>query len=295
MPDPMTGMMGLSAASSLIGAFGAKEASNKQADAARYATENTNANMIRALSLARENSERAVGSVDSAVGASRADISGGTHAAVGGFAPYMATGASFLEPLKQILTGGPDAQRVLESLPGFQFMQTQGQKGVTNQATSRGLSGNALREGASFATGLSKSYWSDLVGSLFKGVGIGQDATAKVGDITMKGAGMMADASMMGAGKIADVLASLGRTGADVLGSGSRTMAESITGMGNAQAAGTLGAAGQAQGGLNNITNFMMLDKLTGGKLFGATAPGGGGGVTGAIPFLNNPFNPQAA
>lgn len=148
--------------------------------------------------------------------------------------PFVNFGTDALSPLSKLITPGADQTSALEQTPGYQFALSQGEKGVTNQATMTGLSGNALREGGAFATGLAKNTWSDVVNKLMTAAGIGSSAAGGVGN----------QATMVG-----------GQIGAN------------ITGAGNAQAGADI-ATGNAIGGIgSNFVNTMLLDKLTGGKL----------------------------
>lgn len=147
--------------------------------------------------------------------------------------PFIDAGTKAAGTLTDLLTPGPNQTDTLSKLPGFQFASDWGQKAVSNQATTTGLGGNALAEGAKFATG--------LAGTQF--------------------------------GQYAQLLQSLTDTGArsagNVLGgsvSASKVMGDTTTGIGNAGAAGTLGvanaAAGGVSGGANSTVNALLLNKL---------------------------------
>lgn len=152
--------------------------------------------------------------------------------------PFVDFGTGALSPLSKLITPGPDQTAALESTPGYEFALSQGEKGITNQATMSGLSGNALRAGGSFASGLASQTWSDVVNKLMGAAGIGQSAAAGVGS----------NATAVG-----------GQIGANITGAGNATAGANI-------------ATGNAVGGIgSNISNMLMLNQLTGGKLFGAS------------------------
>jgi hypothetical protein len=166
--------------------------------------------------------------------------------------PFVDFGSSALSPLSKLITPGPDQTAALEQTPGYQFNLSQGEKGITNQATMTGLSGNALRAGSTFASGLASSTWSDVVNKLMSAAGLGQSAAAGVGG---------------------NAITTGGQIGAN------------ITGAGNAQAGANI-ATGNAIGGIgNNLSSLLTLNALSGGKLGASTgglwAPFGGSASTG--------------
>ncbi len=143
-------------------------------------------------------------------------------------APYANAGADVLPTLKSLLTPGPNQTSTLSQLPGFQFMQDWGQKGVTAQATTRGLGGNALAAGAQFGVGTAQNAWTSLADQLQKLVGTG--------------------ASAAGTG---------GTASAQTIGSFAPAMAQTQVGQGNV-------AAGAAQGVSGSLNNALLLGALTG-------------------------------
>jgi hypothetical protein len=157
--------------------------------------------------------------------------------------PFIDFGTSALSPLSKLITPGPDQTSTLEQTPGYQFALSQGEKGITNQATMTGLSGNALRAGSTFASGLAQQTWSDTANKLLSAAGIGQSAASGVGGQAVT-------------------------TGSQV--------GQNLIGAGNAQAGANI-ATGNAIGGVgNNLISSMLLNSLSGGKLFGAGGLWGG-------------------
>lgn len=167
--------------------------------------------------------------------------------------PFIQAGQSVLPTLQSLLTPGPNQTATLSQLPGFQFAQDWGQRGVSNQGTVTGLGGNTLTAGANFATGIAQQDWGTLVNQLQGLANTGASAAGAVGNQAVQ-------------------------TGQGI--------ASSTIGQGNAIAGGAVGAANSIGGGL---TTAALLSKLTGSgngmyaaatpSLFGgnAAAPFGGG------------------
>lgn len=167
--------------------------------------------------------------------------------------PFVQSGASALPTLSKLLTPGADMSSVLSQIPGFQFAQQYGQKAITNQATSRGLSGNALTAGADYATGSANSAYQGIVQALLSQAGIGGNAAAGV---------------------------------ANAAGTAGGQIGSSLIGAGNAQAAGATGAANAASGAANGFMNYSLLQSLL-QKNGGA---GGGTGIySGSTSAVGNP------
>lgn len=153
--------------------------------------------------------------------------------------PYVQAGQDILPILKSLITPGANMTATLSQIPGFQFAQDWGQKAVKNLGTTMGLGGNVLSAGADYATGKAMSTYMPLVNALQSYANMG--ATAASGGASM----------------------------------GSNT----LTGIGQASAAGTLGGANALatgiQGAGNAFLNYSLLSKLKG-------AGGGGDGVYGS-------------
>lgn len=83
--------------------------------------------------------------------------------------------------------GGNSAeqQAILQSLPGYQFTQTQGLKSVQNSAAARGLgeSGAALKGAANYSNGLAQSNYGTYANNLLSGAQLGENAAAQTGSI----------------------------------------------------------------------------------------------------------------
>lgn len=157
--------------------------------------------------------------------------------------PFVDYGKSAGDSLLKLLTPGPNQTEMLNQLPGFQFAQDWGQKAVKNLGSTLGFGGNTLKAGADYATGVAQQGFGTLAGLL-------QNLTAT------------------GAGAASSAFGNATATGAN--------MGATMTGIGNAQAAGTLGTANALAGGLtggaNSITNAMLFSRLLNGG-------SGGGGI----------------
>lgn len=143
--------------------------------------------------------------------------------------PFQQAGASVLPTLTKLLTPGADMSDVLSKIPGFEFAQKYGQKAITNQATSRGLSGNALTAGADYATGSANSAYTGILQALLGEAGIGGNAAAGVASAAGTAGGQIGGSTIAG---------------------------------GNAQAAGAVGAANALGGSVNSGINYQLLTSL---------------------------------
>lgn len=127
--------------------------------------------------------------------------------------------------------GSNAIQASLESLPGYQFARTQGLKATQNAAAARGLgvSGAAMKGAAKFATGLADQTYGDQVGRLQNVATMGQNAAAQTGSLATQNAG---------------------------------TISNNITGIGNAQAAGSIAAGNAASNVASTIGNLAMTNAI---------------------------------
>lgn len=99
------------------------------------------------------------------------------NTARGQLQPFIDAGKDALNPLQKLITPGQDMTKELEMMPGYRFVRDQGLKGVTNQATTRGLGGNAMREGANFAENFAlNNSWGPIVNALQNLVGTGANS-----------------------------------------------------------------------------------------------------------------------
>jgi hypothetical protein len=152
--------------------------------------------------------------------------------------PFIGAGTNLLPLLTKLLTPGPGMSDLLAQTPGFKFAQEYGQKAITNQASMRGLSGNALTAVADYATGAANQTYGTLLNALQGIINTG-----------VSGAGALAGGAINTGGQI----------GSNILG------------IGNAQAGANMAQAGAIGGLGNSITLATLLQRLGGGN---NTAPG---------------------
>lgn len=168
--------------------------------------------------------------------------------------PYMTAGLGGLEGVQDLLglgdgeLGGQGIQEYLSSLPGYQFVREQGLMSTQNAYAAKGLgsSGAALKGAAEYSTGLANSTYQQQLGNFFDLANVGQQAAGALGQV-----GMESQASVN----------------------------QLTTGGAAATAAGTVGAANAAIGGLGTVAgafdNTAMMLALNKAGLFGATPAGG--------------------
>jgi hypothetical protein len=169
------------------------------------------------------------------------------NTAKGTLQPFIDSGSSALPTLSKLLTPGADMSSVLAQIPGFQFSQQYGQKAITNQATSRGLSGNALTAGADYATGSANSAYSGIVQALLGQANLGAGA-----------AGSVAGAAGATGGQVGQTMTNLGNA-----------QASGVLGSANALSSGATGVANAASGGVNSFTNLSLLKSLLNNGQYG--------------------------
>lgn len=185
--------------------------------------------------------------------------------------PFIDSGSGVLPTLTKLLTPGADMSKVLAGIPGFQFAQQYGQKAITNQATSRGLSGNALTAGADYATGSANSAYSGIVQALLQQAGLGGNA-----------AGALAGAAGTAGGQV----------GASATGVGN-ALASGVLGSANALSTGATGVANAASGGVNSFANMSLLQGLLKNQSSGIYGSGTAGAINAgtASGVSNGGFN----
>ena len=159
--------------------------------------------------------------------------------------PYSDAGASVLPTLQSLLTPGKSQTDTLSKLPGFQFASQWGNLATTNALAAQGLGGSAgpLAKGISdYNNGLAQTYWGQDAGALQNFANMGSSAAGALGGV----------ASNCG-----------------------NRLGNTIQGLGQSQAAGTLGSANALSSGLQGATgalgNAGMIYGLSG--LYGKNTP----------------------
>lgn len=168
------------------------------------------------------------------------DVSAGTAGAIkteqGAAAPFTKLGLSAIPKLEALLGlkgGGPAAMKALQSTPGYQFAQQQGDQGTINAATATGMnmSGNTLEALSKYNQGLATSTYNTEVGNLESLVAGGQNASLTAG------------------GTIAGLQAGAGNTEAQLLSNKGTSIANVDIGQGT-----NLANIGMAQAASNSAT-----------------------------------------
>lgn len=196
----------------------------------------------------------------------------------GDLTPYREAGVSALSQLQGLTGSGPGGDPLsapltkffspsdLDKTPGYQFTLDQGLKALQNSYASKGLgiSGNALRGVADYTTGLAQNTYLSQA-NLYK-------TQQKQAFDMLMGQTQLGEQAAVGAGQLGV------QSGANI--------GSTLTGLGQAQAAGTLGQAnafGNALGSLpNDYVTAALLQRL--GNLQNSSTPAkstdflGGGG-----------------
>ena len=170
--------------------------------------------------------------------------------------PFIEAGQGALPTLTSLLTPGANMSEVLAQIPGFKFAQDWGQRAITQQGSGRGVGGNVMKAGADYATGAASTTYGGIVNALQQYANMGAGSAGSLGGMAVNtGQGI----------------------GNDLIGAGN-AQAGSYMNMANA-----VGSAG------SSISNMMMFNNLTGGKMFG----GGGGGMYGAYDESSRAMGPR--
>lgn len=150
--------------------------------------------------------------------------------------PFISAGQEALPTLQKLITPGPDQTSTLMQTPGFQFANQMAQMGVSNQGSVTGLGGNTLLAGANAGSQLALGMaWQPTINALQNLVGTGAQSAQALGGQAVQ-------------------------TGANV--------GSNLVGIGNAQAAGILGAGSNIG---NSLTTAALFNRLL--------SPAGGGGA----------------
>lgn len=193
----------------------------------------------------------------------------------GRLAPYTSAGSQDLSTLQSLLNNGPNgllhnfnAQDLNSYLaPNYQFQLGQGEGALQNQAAAAGgaLSGNSLAGMQNYA----QNYAGNAYQNAFQNYVTNQNNIySRLGNLAQLGQASATNSA----------------TGASLFSNG---ISNSITGAGNAAAAGDIGVGNAFSSGLSNVGNYYMLNNLSGGKLFG----GGGGGGNGLANWVDSTYN----
>lgn len=142
-----------------------------------------------------------------------------------------------------------DAQQT----PGYAFTQQQGELGIERGAAAAGgaFTGGTLKSLASFDTGLADSTYNDVFSRALQGYGASMGTYQA--NLAAQAQGFNQLSAVAGLGE--NAAANLSNSGAQA----STTVGNTLTNIGNAQAAGTVGSANSLIGGITGATNSATL------------------------------------
>ena len=242
-------------AGAVIGAAGSIGAGFMNANAAKAAAGQQAASQQAAMAMQLRMFNQARGMLQPYI-----DAGQGMLPQLQGWLDPSQSSGSPLSSLVKLTTPGANMNDTLSQMPGYQFSQTMGQKAVNNSLAARGLAGpgGALARGsADYATGLAQNTWQNEVNALM--------------GTYQAGATGMQNYVNTGAGSAAALAGGATQTGGQI--------GQSLVGIGNAQAAGTLGSANAMSGMVNNLSQYGQMANMM-GSMYG----GGGGGNPGWSP-----------
>ena len=237
----------------LIGAVGSNIASGQQAGAAQNATNVQQGMFNQVMGNLQPYMQAGQGSLGQLQGYLNAGAMGGPGGSAGLLHPF---GASDLTS---------------NLAPNYQFQLGQGLGQIANQGAATGMSGNTLAGLQSY----SQDYAANAYQNAFQNYQTTQgNIYSRLGNLAQLG-----QASATGSA-----------SGAPLFSSG---ISQTIQGLGQAQAAGTVGMANAIGGGIGNLGSLYALQNMGGGGIFG-----GGGGTSVPWDFSNLPvqsYTPPAA
>jgi len=159
-------------------------------------------------------------------------------------APYAVGGQPAITGAQNLLGLGPQGtageMAALQATPGYQFTLGQGLNAVQNSMASQGLgvSGNALRGAAQYATGLASQTYNQQFSNMMSLAGLGENAAVGAGNTQVAAAGQVGAAQQNAANAFGSGIQGAGSTAGNAL------MMQSILG--------NQGAGGAATG--NSLT-----------------------------------------
>lgn len=248
-----------------------------------------------------------VGAANDAIAGANSGVSGIYGSETGSLQPYLGAGAVGLNTLQS--TAGTFKAPTLaqaQATPGYQFTLQQGEQAIQNSAAAHGMlqSGGTQKALAQYATGLADNTYNNLFNqdlaaynanqqgllslanlgvtansqNISAGSTYGGQLTSLAGlsaNSNLQGAGLLANTNMSGAG----LLSSTAMQGNQYIGTtglqGAVDAGNFRVGAGNAQAAGTMGAANAWGGALGGVSNSIGQYNLL--KALKSMGSGGGG------------------
>ncbi len=266
--------------SALIGAGASIYGANAQEQSNQQAQQTIQQNLKQQLDLIQQYTTKGTGAINRYTGQGATSIADYITRGVAAQQPFAGAGASALPTLESLITPGKDMTDVLSQIPGFKFAQDWGMRGINNAATTSGLGGNVLKAGADYSSGLAQNTWQSIIQALQGFTNTGASAAASQSGALQAG-GLGLGSLYSGAGSsLSDLFSGAGRATSGATGTAGTNTAGLQVGSGNILAS----AAGGVGSSLGGLTNMVLLNNLTGGKLF-----------SGGAPAAANPPDPRAA
>lgn len=190
---------------------------------------------------------------------------GNVAAAQNALQPYLDVGKNATYTLGQLTGGNGNSQPDYSSFykdPSYAFTQQQGELGIERGANARGLnlSGGALKDLATFNSGLASQQYGNYFNRLMGLAGIGQNATNTNANLVGTNANLVTGN------------ASNNTNASNVIGN-------TMMGQGQAQASGAVGVANAANGGISNALMYNYMNRNP--SAYGTSEAYGGGGAWG--------------
>lgn len=162
-------------------------------------------------------------------------------------APYREMGEEFIPKIKEFMRG--DYGSFLES-PDYKFTLEQGEQAIARKQSAAGarFGGKALKEAATFATGLAGQRVNEYFSKLFNITGMGQSAAAGSAQQALQ----------------------TGTAQANIYGAQAATLANQGTNLANIAMQRGAGINQAVQSGIGNLTTLSMYNKM-----FPSTTPAG--------------------
>lgn len=199
--------------------------------------------------------------------------------------PSLGATGSLMQPFSDKFTAPTDVTE--QNDPGYKFRLSQGLEALQNSAAARGnlLSGNTAKAINDYAQNSASSEYGNVYNrslgeyqQRFNQFQIGQsdkyNRLAALSGIGQTTAGQLSSAGQAASGNISNIL----------LNSGAQ-IGQNLNNAGAARASGYAGVSNALTGGMNNLSQLAMLNKLYGGNGFGSESSILNS--DGTVPFIN--------
>lgn len=253
---PFSGLLTASLLSTGAGIFGAETAAGTQQQAE-----------ADVLKLLKQLTPQELTAISGGVSGANSTLGEQYGTNMGLLAPYTSSGTNALAQLNGLTASGgfrPPSLATAEQYPGYQFQQEQGELALNQSAAAAGgaLSGGALKAAEQYGQGLAQTDYSNVYN---QALGTYQTNFGNLAQLANLGMGAtntgVQSGNILGSQQAANTYGG-GLASAQILGQNFGSTAAAITGSANASAAGTIGATNAVSGGVNNLSNLMLLQSL---------------------------------